>query len=262
MSPLARWDKLNGMSSSEAPEAVELLDAFAKINAAPELPHLPTIVLSADKPWDPDQIAALANKVGGALVSWDEWLAAQDLLAASEPGKHVKHTDSGHFVYTYAPQLVVDAIRTWSTRSTGAARKAFLPAGNGCKMYLGCRGSGSATVVFVGGIRASAEDWLIADKSAPAVFPEVTKFTQVCAHDGPGTPVDDNRVAATRCHSRPRRGTRLPIYTPCSTACEAGSWVLVGQSYRGLIVSLYASTYPGEVSGLVLAHQLTGSERR
>jgi len=141
-------------------------------------------------------------------------------------------------------------------------RKAFLPAGNGCKMYLGCRGSGSATVVFVGGIRASAEDWLIADKSAPAVFPEVTKFTQVCAHDGPGTPVDDNRVAATRCHSRPRRGTRLPIYTPCSTACEAGSWVLVGQSYRGLIVSLYASTYPGEVSGLVLAHQLTGSERR
>jgi CubicO group peptidase (beta-lactamase class C family) len=26
------------------------------------------------------------------------------------PGKHVKHTDSGHFVYTYAPQLVADAL--------------------------------------------------------------------------------------------------------------------------------------------------------
>jgi pimeloyl-ACP methyl ester carboxylesterase len=107
---LARWDELNRMSSLEAPEAVEVLDAFAKINAAPELPHLPAIVLSADKPWDPDQMAALTNKLGGAVVTWEDWLAAQDLLAASTTGKHVKHTDSGHFVYMYAPQLVIDAI--------------------------------------------------------------------------------------------------------------------------------------------------------
>jgi pimeloyl-ACP methyl ester carboxylesterase len=108
---LAKWDELNRTSSPKAPEAVELIDAFAKINGAAKLPHVPTVVLSADKPWDPEQVTALTKKVGGAVVTWDNWLAAQDLLAASAPGRHVKHTHSGHFIYTYAPALVVDAVR-------------------------------------------------------------------------------------------------------------------------------------------------------
>jgi pimeloyl-ACP methyl ester carboxylesterase len=62
--------------------------------------------------------------------------------------------------------------------------KAF---GGGRKMYLECRGTGSPSVVLVGGLRASADDWSLADKSAPAVFPEVAKFTRVCAYDRPGT---------------------------------------------------------------------------
>jgi len=37
-----------------------------------------------------------------------------------------------------------------------------------------------------------------------------------------------------------------------STANEAGPYVLVGHSYGGLIVRLYASMYPKDVSGLVL----------
>ena len=63
--------------------------------------------------------------------------------------------------------------------------------GGGRKMYLKCRGTGSPTVVLVGGLRASEEDWSIADKSAPTVFPEVGKFTRVCAYDRPGTPVGE-----------------------------------------------------------------------
>jgi hypothetical protein len=39
--------------------------------------------------------------------------------------------------------------------------------GGGRKMYLECRGSGSPTVVFVAGLKASAEDWNIAEKQAP-----------------------------------------------------------------------------------------------
>jgi hypothetical protein len=31
--------------------------------------------------------------------------------------------------------------------------------GGGRKMYLECRGAGSPTVVFVSGLKASAEDW-------------------------------------------------------------------------------------------------------
>jgi pimeloyl-ACP methyl ester carboxylesterase len=63
--------------------------------------------------------------------------------------------------------------------------------GGGRKMYLKCSGKGSPTVVFVGGLRASADDWDISDKSKPTVFTRVGKFTRVCACDRPGTPVGE-----------------------------------------------------------------------
>jgi pimeloyl-ACP methyl ester carboxylesterase len=40
-------------------------------------------------------------------------------------------------------------------------------------------------------------------------------------------------------------------------AGEAGPYVLVGHSYGGLVVRLYASTYPQDVSGLVLVDALS-----
>ena len=58
-------------------------------------------------------------------------------------------------------------------------------------MYLKCSGTGSPTVVLVGGLRASAEDWNIYNKSKPTVLTEVGKFTRVCAYDRPGTPVGE-----------------------------------------------------------------------
>jgi hypothetical protein len=63
--------------------------------------------------------------------------------------------------------------------------------GSGRKMYLKCSGRGSPTVVLVGGLRASADDWDISDKSKPTVFTGVGKFTRVCACDRPGTPVGE-----------------------------------------------------------------------
>ena len=63
--------------------------------------------------------------------------------------------------------------------------------GGGRKMYLTCHGTGSPTVVLVSGLKASADDWNIAEKSASAVFPEVSKLTRVCSYDRPGTPVGE-----------------------------------------------------------------------
>jgi len=130
--------------------------------------------------------------------------------------------------------------------------------GGGRKMYLKCSGRGSPTVVLVGGLRASADDWSISNKSTPAVFPEVAKFTRVCACDRPGTPVGE----------KPSRSDPVPQPTTAkdavadwhallSAAGEAGPYVLVGHSYGGLIVRLYASTYPKQVSGLVLIDVLS-----
>src|SRR6059058_925751 len=130
--------------------------------------------------------------------------------------------------------------------------------GGGRKIYLKCQGTGSPAVVLVGGRMASADDWSVADKSAPAVFPQVAKFTRVCVCDRPGTPIGD----------KPSRSDPVPqpttakdaiadLHALLSDAGEAGPYVLVGHSYGALIVRLYASTYPKEVSGLVLIDALS-----
>ena len=130
--------------------------------------------------------------------------------------------------------------------------------GGGRKMYLECRGTGSPTVVLVAGLKGSAEDWNITKRSEPTVFAEVAKFTRVCAYDRPGTPVGE----------KPSRSDPVPQPTTAAEAAadlhallgaagEAGPYVLVGHSYGGLVVRLYASTYPDDVSGLVLVDALT-----
>ena len=125
-------------------------------------------------------------------------------------------------------------------------------------MYLECRGIGSPTVVLVGGLRASAEDWGIADKSAPAALHEVSKFTRVCAYDRPGTPVGEK---PSRSDSVPQPATAgvavADLHALLTAAGEAKPYVLAGHSYGGLIVRLYASTYPEDVSGLVLVDALS-----
>lgn len=121
----AAWDASNRISPVADSEAVQLSDAVEKINRAPARPKLPAVVLSADKPWQ----SAAPNTDGAAdrsaAVSFADWLAAQDLLATSLNAKHVKRTHSGHHVYLYEPQRVVDAIRETVDvlRSKGARRR-------------------------------------------------------------------------------------------------------------------------------------------
>jgi pimeloyl-ACP methyl ester carboxylesterase len=130
--------------------------------------------------------------------------------------------------------------------------------GGSRKMYLKCSGSGSPTVVLIGGLRASAEDWSISDKSKPTVFAEVGKFTRVCACDRPGTPVGEK---PSRSDSVPQPTTAkdavADLHALLRAAGEPGPYVLVGHSYGGLIVRLYASTYPEDVAGLVLVDALS-----
>ena len=130
--------------------------------------------------------------------------------------------------------------------------------GGGRKMYLDCRGTGSPAVVLVAGLRGSAEDWNIAANPGPIVFPEVAKFTRVCAYDRPGTPVGE----------KPSRSDPVPqptsaangvadLHALLSAAGETGPYVLIAHSYGGLIGRLYASTYPNQIAGLVLIDALS-----
>ena len=107
-SRLQAWDQLHRTTSPGLPEGIEVLDAIAQLRAAPPPVQIPTVVLSADKPYplpppgsgDPD-----------ASVTFADWSAGQDLFATGVGAEHITQTNSGHHVYLYSPKLVVDAIR-------------------------------------------------------------------------------------------------------------------------------------------------------
>jgi pimeloyl-ACP methyl ester carboxylesterase len=163
---------------------------------------------------------------------------------------------------TYLVLLFVPLVAALTPAAADAAASAdfagLVDIGGGRKMYLECRGAGSPTVVLVSGLRASAEDWSLAGQSATAVFPEVAKFTRVCAYDRPGTPVGEK---PSRSDPAPQpttaRDAVADLHALLRAAGEAGPYVLVGHSYGGLVVRLYASAYPEDVSGLVLVDALT-----
>src|SRR5438552_8840291 len=85
-----------------------------------------------------------------------------------------------------------------STPQAGSQTSAPVPAthdfaglveiGGGRKIFLECHGSGIPTVIFESGHRNNADIWSAQlEPGVSAVFPEVARFTRVCAYDRPGT---------------------------------------------------------------------------
>lgn len=109
----------------------------------------------------------------------------------------------------------------------------------GYQVHLQCQGTGSPTVMIVGGF---SFDWSL-------VQPEIARATRVCTYDASGTawsqvfphgsgrgcPAWVNEVREVL-----RRGQ------------ERGPYVLVGLSAGAVVARLYAMSYPEEVAGLVL----------
>lgn len=118
---VAKWDALNRRSLPEAPEAVMLLDAFAKIDALPPQRPVPAVVLRADKPWQLPSTPKEELAAGG--VTFLEWQASEEQLAAALAAPLVTETRSGHNIHAYSPALVVEAIReVVDAVRSGAAR--------------------------------------------------------------------------------------------------------------------------------------------
>jgi pimeloyl-ACP methyl ester carboxylesterase len=128
-------------------------------------------------------------------------------------------------------------------------------------MHLECRGTGSPTVVLIAGGVNSGAIWSMPydfDHPTPTVYPEVSKFTRVCAYDRPNTasPAPDGGISLGT--STPTTGTVTPangvvdLHRLLRAAHVPGPYVLAAHSFGGLIARLYSSTYPKEVAGLVL----------
>jgi len=110
----------------------------------------------------------------------------------------------------------------------------------GHRLHLVCVGSGSPTVVFEAGM---SDAWVSWDR----LLPELATTTRACAYDRAGIgysdpgplPRDSRRIVAELHALLERAGERPP-------------YVLVGHSFGGYNVRLFASEHPDEVVGMVL----------
>ena len=159
---------------------------------------------------------------------------------------------------TSAPTTIADFVPGDGDRS------GLVDIGGGRDVYLECSGTGSPTVVLISGAGVAADNWSYTgvpnDEADPpkrtgtAVYPEVAKFSRVCAYDRPGTTRMDDAPSRSTTVPQPTtaQGDAADLHLLLAEADVAGPYVLVGHSWGGMIATTYARTYPKDVSGLVL----------
>ena len=110
----------------------------------------------------------------------------------------------------------------------------------GFRLNLRCEGEGSPTVVLDAGAGDTLATW-------EWVTPGVRKLTRVCTYDRAGLGKSDPGP-------KPRTSARIvaELHDLLVRAHVLPPYVLVGHSFGGLNVRLFASKFPNEVSGLVL----------
>jgi pimeloyl-ACP methyl ester carboxylesterase len=132
-----------------------------------------------------------------------------------------------------------------------ADAKAYPPPGQlvdvgGYRLHINCTGSGSPTVVIDAGLGDWSTTW------AGYVQPEVAKTTRVCTYDRAG-------MGWSEAGPLPRDAAQLSkeLHTLLQNAHIPGPYVLVGHSFGGLVVRVFAHDYSSEVSGVVLIESMT-----
>jgi pimeloyl-ACP methyl ester carboxylesterase len=126
----------------------------------------------------------------------------------------------------------------------------------GRRLYLACKGSGTPTVILEAGAGNNGDIWSMVEPEGAgkiSVFDGVAQFTRVCAYDRPGTVAGSMR---SRSDPAPMPRSAGDIVADLRALLAAAGvrppYVLVGHSFGGLVVRLFASTVPDEVIGLVL----------
>jgi pimeloyl-ACP methyl ester carboxylesterase len=119
----------------------------------------------------------------------------------------------------------------------------------GYRLRIQCQGTGTPTVILESGLAQPMLNW-------GRVPSDVAKFTRVCAYDRAG--IGDSAEGV-----EPRTSQRMveELHTLLSRTKIAGPYLLVGHSFGGLNVRLYASEFPSEVTGIVLLDASTEDQQ-
>lgn len=134
---------------------------------------------------------------------------------------------------------------TYQFVSTKIDENAYPPPGKlvnvgGYRLHINCSGEGGPTVVLDAGMGCNSLDWAL-------VQPEVAKFTRVCSYDRAGNGWSDESPL-----ERTSENIVNELHILLKNSGEKGPFILVGHSFGGPNVRLYASKYPEEVYGMVL----------
>ncbi|HXW63294.1 MAG TPA: alpha/beta hydrolase [Candidatus Acidoferrales bacterium] len=132
-------------------------------------------------------------------------------------------------------------------------RKRFPPPGKfvaigNRRLHVRDMGKGSPTVLLESGLMSTVLTW-------QGIQPELAKSTRVVSYDRAGLGWSDPGP-------EPRNASRIvdELHSLLTDAQIAPPYVVVGHSYGGLTMSLFAARYPGEVCGVVLVDPVAPAE--
>lgn len=108
------------------------------------------------------------------------------------------------------------------------------------RLFYYCMGTGSPLVVLETGLGSTSEDY-------HQVMPLVAGFTRVMCYDraGLGSSTASNKVVTCQTAVNDLRGLLLAAQLP-------PPYILVGHSWGGLNMRLFASQFPDEVAGMIM----------
>lgn len=138
--------------------------------------------------------------------------------------------------------------------STALAQQTPTPPGRlidigGQLIHLNCTGSGSPTVLLESGTGDFSIIWSL-------VQPRVSAFARVCSYDRAG-------YAWSQPGHRPRTFAQLALElrTALRRSKVPPPYLMVGQSYGGLVIRGFARDYPAEVVGMVMVDAVHEDQR-
>ncbi len=122
--------------------------------------------------------------------------------------------------------------------------------GGGRSLYLHCEGTGSPTVILEAGFGGTSDNW--SEVQGP-----LSRVTRTCAYDraglGNSLPMPGVHDAATEISDLKRLLNHAGIAAP---------YVLVGHSYGGLLMRLFAHAHPDQTAGIVLVDSMGRNQDR